>query len=79
MLSTCFSEMSLDGDCLIVQSLSPVRHFETPWTAARQASLLCYFPEFAQIHVELMTPSKHLILSPPSPALSLSRHQGLFQ
>ena len=37
---------------LVVQSLSHVLLFATPWTAARQASpLLLYLPEFAQTHV----------------------------
>ena len=37
---------------VIVQSLSCVRLFVTPWTATFQASLvLHYFPEFAQCHV----------------------------
>ena len=43
--------------------------------------VLYYFLEFAQIHVhrvgDAMQPSHPL--SPPSPALSLSQHQNLFQ
>ena len=31
--------VSCDTSCYIVQSLSHVRHFATPWTAARQVSL----------------------------------------
>ena len=65
-----------------VQSLSHVQLFATPWTAAHQA-----FPvhhqllEFTQTHVhwvgDAIQPS-HPLLS-PSPAFSLSEHQGLFQ
>ena len=37
---------------VVVQLLSHVRLFATPWTAARQADLaLHYLPEFAKIHV----------------------------
>ena len=38
-------------------------------------------PEFAQLmSTELLMPSNHLILAPPSPpALNLSQHQGHFQ
>ena len=65
-----------------VHSLTRVRLFATPQTAAHQAS-----PSFtiSQSLLRLMSfeaemPSNHLILSPPSPpALNLSQHQGLFQ
>ena len=43
--------------------------------------VLHYFPEFAQIHVHWVGDairSSHLLL-PPSSALNLSQHQGLFQ
>ena len=50
-----------------VQSLSPVRLFATPWTAARQASLSitnsCSPPK--RMSIELMMPSNHLILCRP--------------
>ena len=36
---------------VVSQFFSPVQLFETPWTAACQASVLHCFPEFAQIHV----------------------------
>ena len=36
---------------VVVQSLSCVWLFVTPWTAAHQASLLPYLPEFAWVHV----------------------------
>ena len=66
-----------------VQSLSHVRLFATPWTAARQASLsitnsrsLLKFMSFA-----LVMPFKHLLLCcPPSPPIfNLFQHQGLFK
>ena len=63
-----------------VQSLSHVQVFETPWTAAHQASLSFSLPEFAQIYVlwinDVIWPC-HALLSPF--ACSLSQHQGLFQ
>ena len=59
-----------------VQSLSCVRLFMTPWTAAHQASL------FTQTHVhrvdDAIQPS-HPLSSPSPPALNLSQHQGLFK
>ena len=65
-----------------VQSLSHIRLFATPWTAARQASLSItnsHLPKLMSI--ELVMPSNHLILCRPSPSptLNLSQHQGLFQ
>ena len=65
-----------------VQSLSCVRLFETPWSAACQASLSITncrsLPK--PMSIESVMPSNHLILSSPSPpALNLSQHQGLFQ
>ena len=63
---------------VVVQSLSRVWLFVTPWTAAHQASLL----KFAQIHVHwvgsAIQPSHPLSPASP-PALNLSQHQGLFQ
>ena len=58
---------------LIVQSLSCVQLFDTPWTAAYQASL--------SLSIELVMPSHHLILCrPPSPSVfNLSQDQGLYQ
>ena len=66
----------------VVQSLSHVQLFATPWAAARQASLsITDSLSFLRLmSVELMMPSSHLILSHPSPlALSFSQHQDLFQ
>ena len=65
----------------MVQSLSHVQLFVTPWTAAHQAPLffsICR--SFAQTHVywvnEAIQPS-HPLSSPSPPAFSLSQHQGL--
>ena len=44
--------------------------------------LLHYLPEFAQTHVHRVSDAIqpfHSLLSPSSPALNLSQHQGLFQ
>ena len=63
-----------------VQSLSCVRLFVTPWTAARQASLS--IPEFTQTHVHGVgdaTKPPHPLSSPSPPTFNLSEHQGLFQ
>ena len=68
---------------VVVQSLNHVWLFVIPWTAAHQVSLsfLHHLPESAQIHVhwvdDAIQPSHPL--SCPSPVLSLSQHQGLFQ
>ena len=66
---------------VVVQSLSRIRLFVTPWTAARQASLSITNPEFTQTHVhESVMPSKHLILCCSfSSCFYLSQHQDLFQ
>ena len=50
-----------------VQSLSRVRLFATPWTAARQASLSITNPLslLKVMSIELVMPSNHLILSRP--------------
>ena len=50
-----------------VQSLSCVQLFATPWTAARQASLLIINSEslFKLMSVESVIPSNHLILHRP--------------
>ena len=66
-----------------VQSLSHIRLFTAPWTAACQASLSITNSRslLKLISIELVIPSNHLILSsiPSPPAFSLSQHQGLFQ
>ena len=66
---------------VVVQSLSRVRFFVTPWIAARQASLsFTISRSFAQTHwvSDAIQPS-HLLLPPSPPALNLSQHQDLFQ
>ena len=57
-VQTCFSS---------VQSLSHVRLFATPWTAARQASLSITNSQSSPklMSVELVMPSNHLILCCP--------------
>ena len=58
------------------QSLSRVRLFATPWTAAHQASLSFTIPKFAQVHVHFISdaihPSHPLIPSSPLPSISPS-------
>ena len=51
----------------VVQSLSPVRLFSTPWTAARQASLSFTLSQslFRLMSIESVRPSRHLILCCP--------------
>ena len=65
---------------VVVQLLSYVRLFTTPWTAARQASLSFTLPESTQTHVhcvdDAIQPS-HLLSPPSPPALTLSQQQGL--
>ena len=60
---------------------SRVRLFETPWTAARQASLFVTNSQSLPkpMSIELMMPSSHLISSPSPPAFNLSQNQGLFR
>ena len=52
---------------LSVQSLSRIRLFETPWTAARQASLSCTnsWSLLKLMSIESVVPSNHLILCHP--------------
>ena len=67
---------------VIVQLLSCVQLFGTPWTAAHQASLsiTISWSLLKLMSIESVMPSSHLILSPASPpALNLPQHQGLFQ
>ena len=64
-----------------VQSLSCVRLFATPSTAARQASLsfTISLSLLKLMSSESVMPSNHLILCHLLfPALNLSQHQGLF-
>ena len=66
---------------VVVQSVSPIWLFVTPWTAALQASLsFIIFQSLLKLMLfESVMPSNHLVLCPSPPALSLSQHQGLFQ
>ena len=67
---------------VVVQSLSCVWLFETPWTAACQASLSITnsWSPLKLKSIESMMPSNHLSrLSLTSLDLNLSQHQGLFQ
>ena len=65
---------------LIVLSLNHVSLWP-PWSAACQASVLHYLPEFAQTHVHWVVDaiqSSRPLSSPSPPAFYLSQHQGLF-
>ena len=68
---------------VVVQLLSHVQLFVTPWTAARQTPfVLHYLLEFAQIHVHRVSDAIcpfHPLLPSSSLALSLSQNQGLFE
>ena len=62
---------------VVVQLLSRVLLFATPQTAARQASLSIINSQnlLKLMPIKSVMPSKHLILSSPSPpAFSLSQH-----
>ena len=64
------------------QPLSHVLLFVTPWTAACQASLSQYLPEFAQVHIHWVSDAiqpSHPLSSPSPPTLNLSQHQGLLK
>ena len=66
---------------VVVQSLSHIQLFVTPWTAACQASL---FYTIFQSLLKLIKISdaiqpSHSLTSPSLPAINLSQHQGLFQ
>ena len=67
---------------VVVQLLSDVQFFVTPWTAAPGFPVLHYLLELAQTHVhrviDAIQPS-HPQLSPSPPAFNLSQDQGLFQ
>ena len=64
-----------------VQSLSHVRLFATPQTAARQASLSITNSQslLKFMSIGSVMPSNHSTIVPFSPAFNLSQHQGLFQ
>ena len=65
-----------------VQSLSSLRLFETPWTAAPGPPVHHQLQEFTQTHVHWVDDDiqpSHPLSSLSPPALNLSQHQGLFQ
>ena len=56
------------ANVVVVQSISRVQFFVTPWTAACQTSVLHYLLEFSQIHVHWVSDaiqSSHPLSSPP--------------
>ena len=59
--------ISIHHHTIVVQSLSSVWFFVTPWTAARQASLFfsVSWIFLKLVSIELMMPSNHLILYHP--------------
>ena len=64
---------------VVVQSLSRVQLFATPWPAACQASLSFSWSLLKLISIELvMLPNHFIPVDPDPPALNLSQHQGLF-
>ena len=67
---------------VVVQSLSHVRLFETPWTAAHQASLSfsISWSFLKLISTESVMSSNHLVLYHPLLLLPLIffQHRGLF-
>ena len=67
---------------VVIQVLSHVWLFATPWAVASQASLSFIVSQsFLKLKsIESVMPSSHLVLCrPTSPALSLYQHHGLFQ
>ena len=73
-----FLGFGLDVPHAVVQLLSNVWLFATPWTAARQASLSFTVSQSLPklLSVELVVPSNPHPLLPSPPALNLSQHQG---
>ena len=74
------SHVELDAFA-VIQSLSRIRLFVTPWTAAHQVSLSFTISQsfLKLMSIESVMLSSHLILQPPFPfAFSLSQHQGPF-
>ena len=69
----------------LVQLLSRVQLFVTPWTAARKASLSItnsQLPESTQTHVHRVSDAiqpSHPLSSPSPPTFNLSQHQALFK
>ena len=69
----CYPVLSTGCAIFALQSLSRVRLFATPWTAAHQASLsfLISWSLLKLMSIESVMPSNHLILSSPSPPASV--------
>ena len=66
----------------IVQLLSHIQLFATPWTAAHQASLFFTLSRslLKLIFIELVMPSNlSFSVAPSPPVFNLSQPQGLFQ
>ena len=67
---------------VVVQSLSRIWLFATPWTSTPGFPVHHHLPEFAQSHVhwvgDTVQPA-HSLSSPSPPAFNLSQHQGPFQ
>ena len=82
-LYVCCHLMQESNSVVLVQLLSHIWLFATPWTAALEASLS--FPIswswLNLMSIELAMPSNHLVFCHfPSPcAFNLPKHQGLFQ
>ena len=75
--------MTVYSKDIVVQWLSRVGHFVTPWAEAHQASLSFTISRslLKLMCIELVMPCNHLILycPLPSPAFNLSQYQGLFK
>ena len=70
------------GNVVVVQLVSHVQLFVTPWTAACQASLSFTISQslLKFMSIESVMPSNHFTLLPASPlTVNLSQHQGLSQ
>ena len=68
---------------IVVQSLSHIRIFATPWTACSVTGfcVLRHLPELAETQVHCVSDAiqpSHLLLPSSPPAFNLSQHQGLF-
>ena len=65
---------------VVVQSLSRVQLFATPWSSTPGFCVLHHLPELAQTHVHLVGDAIQLShpLSSSAPVLNLSQHPGSF-